>query len=110
MYKKRNDQKSYIRVFFIRYWTRTFKGYLSVLPHKKRNSGIAYVAGKTSWKWLADESGGKKRKKEAEGKPSTPIFLPFSPIPFNACHVGYILCCVFVVKMTSPSNICQPTG
>lgn len=80
MYKKRNDQKSYIRVFFIRYWTRTFKGYLSVLPHKKRNSGIAYVAGKTSWKWLVDESGEKKkekeRMKEAEGKPSTPIFLP----------------------------------
>jgi len=34
------------------------------------------VAGKTSWKWLADESGEKeKRMKEAEGKPSTPIFL-----------------------------------
>ena len=53
-----------------------------MLPHKKRNSGIAYVAGKTSWKWLVDESGEnkkKERKKEAEGKPSTPIFLPSLP-------------------------------
>lgn len=83
MYKKRNDQNSYIRVFFIRYWTRTFKGCLSVLPHKKRNSGIAYLAAKTSWKWLADESGEKKRKERSGRETLYPHFSSFLSYPFQ---------------------------